>query len=69
MLIPDGPFTSVSLTDHRKSGEELAKGLGIVSMASGMVVSWVPEPKLRAPLGTVANLLTKLAPIVPVDGG
>ena len=62
-LIPDGPFTRVSLTDQRKLGEELAEGIGMVSMVSGMLGPVMPEPKLRLMLTKLTSMITKLAPV------
>lgn len=63
-LVPDGPFTSVALTDQRGLGEELATGLGIASMVSGMMGSFVPEPEVRPVLAKISGMLTKLTPVV-----
>jgi tetratricopeptide (TPR) repeat protein len=63
-IIPDGPFASVSLTDERGFGEGLAKGIGMVSMISGMMGSFVPEPRLRSIIAKVTGILTKLTPVV-----
>ena len=63
-VVPAGPFASVSLTDRRGLGEELASGLGIASMVSGMIGTFVPEPKLRPVLAKISGMLGKLTPVV-----
>lgn len=63
-IVPSGTFTSVSLTDQRGMGEELAAGLGVASMVSGMMGAFVPEPKLRPVLAKISGMLTKLTPVV-----
>ena len=63
-IVPAGPFASVSLTDRRSLGEELATGLGFASMVSGMIGAFVPEPKVRPVLTKISGMLGKLAPVV-----
>lgn len=63
-IVPTGPFASVSLTDQRHVGEELAAGIGFASMGAGMMASMVPEPNLRPVLAKIAGILTKLGPVV-----
>ena len=62
-LLPDGPFTSVSLTDERSFGEELAKGIGMVGMVGGMLGPVMPDPKARLVLTKLTSMLTKLTPV------
>jgi hypothetical protein len=61
-LIPEGAFTSVSLSDQRGIGQQIAAGLGMMSMISGMMTMAVPDPDARAAVSKVAGLLVKLAP-------
>jgi len=63
-LLPDGPVDSVSLADQRGLGEEIAKGIGIVSMVSGMMGAFIPEPSVRPVITRLAGILAKLTPVV-----
>jgi len=63
-LLPDGPVDSVSLADQRGLGESIAKGLGIVSMVSGMLGAFIPEPSVRPVITRLAGILAKLTPVV-----
>ena len=63
-LMPDGPFTSVSLTDQRRMGEEMAELIGVLSMASGMMIMLIPDPEIRPIISKVAGMLAKLTPVV-----
>lgn len=63
-LLPDGPVDSVSLADQRGLGEEIAKGIGIVSMVSGMLGAFIPEPSVRPVITRLAGILAKLTPVV-----
>ena len=63
-IVPAGPFASVSLTDRRNLGDDLAAGLGVASVVSGMIGAFVPEPKVRPVLTKISGMLGKLAPVV-----
>jgi len=63
-VLPEGPFCNVSLTDQRKLGEEMAAGIGIASMVTTMMGSFIPEPKVRPLLTKIAGILGKLVPVV-----
>ncbi|MCK4341538.1 MAG: tetratricopeptide repeat protein [Phycisphaerae bacterium] len=63
-IVPAGPFTSVTLTDQRKLGEELAMGIGMVSMVSGMMTMAIPDPEIRPVISKIAGMLAKLTPVV-----
>jgi tetratricopeptide (TPR) repeat protein len=62
-LLPTGPFTSVSLTDQRALGDELATGIGVVSMMGGMLTMAIPEPEVRPVVAKLAGMIAKLAPV------
>lgn len=62
-LLPDGPFEEISLTDERELGEGIAKGLGIVSMVSGMIGSFMPDQQLRGVFAKVSGIVNKLTPV------
>jgi tetratricopeptide (TPR) repeat protein len=62
-IVPDGPFVSVTLTDRRNLGEQIASGIGIASMISGMLGAAVPEPDARPVIGKISSILAKLAPV------
>ncbi len=62
-LVPTGPFASVSLTDQRKMGENIATGIGIASMMTAMGGSFVPDPQIQPYLNRLSGILAKLGPI------
>lgn len=63
-IVPTGPFAGVTLTDQRGLGEEMATGLGIVSMMGGMVGAFIPDPEIRPVITKIAGILAKLTPVV-----
>ncbi len=63
-IIPDKAFISVSLTDQRNLGQELAAVIGAVSMMSGMMSMAIPDPEVRPVIGKIAGMLGKLTPVV-----
>ncbi len=63
-LVPTGPFTSVSLTDKRKFGEQMAELVGGVSVGLGMMGAVVPDQDARPIIAKLAGMLAKLTPVV-----
>ena len=63
-IVPAGPFVSVSLSDRRGLGEEIATGVGMVSMGYGMLGTFIPDPKARPVFAKVSGILAKLAPVM-----
>jgi len=63
-VIPKAPFVNLSLSDRRGLGEEIAEGLGIASMVSGMMGSFIPEPEVRPIIAKISVMLGKLGPVV-----
>lgn len=63
-IVPTGSFASVSLTDHRSLGEDMATGIGIASMVGGTAGSFIPQPEVRLLLGKLSGMLAKLTPVV-----
>jgi hypothetical protein len=63
-VLPDGSFHSMSLTDQRGLGQELAGMIGVVSMMSGMMTMAIPEPEVRKVISKLAGMLAKLTPVV-----
>jgi len=63
-ILPTGPFSSVSLSDKSRLGEDIANGLGGASMAIGMMSAFIPEPEARPFLGKISSLLAKLTPAI-----
>ncbi len=61
-LVPPGPFVAVSLTDQRRMGQQLAEGIGMVSMGAGMLAAFIPEPEVRPVIMKLAGILSKLTP-------
>jgi hypothetical protein len=64
VLIPEGPFSAVSLIDSRRFGENFAEGLGIVSTVGGIVSAMIPDDEARPILGKITGILSKLTPVV-----
>jgi tetratricopeptide (TPR) repeat protein len=64
MLVPEGSFAAVSLTDMRGLGTEIEQGMGMVSMMTSMMGAMIPEPELRPVLTKISSMLGKLAPVV-----
>lgn len=62
-LVPTGPFSTVSLTDQRKMGQNIASGIGIASMMTAMGASFVPDPQVQPYLNKVSGILAKLGPV------
>jgi hypothetical protein len=63
-IVPTGPFSSVTLTDQRKFGQQLAEGIGMVSMMGGMMAAFIPDPDARPIIQRIASMLAKLTPVV-----
>ena len=63
-IVPAGGFTNVTLTDQRELGAELAMGIGMVSMGTGMMAMAIPDPDVQPIFGKIAGLLGKLTPVV-----
>lgn len=63
-LVPSGPFTSVTLTDRRGLGDELATTIGVISMVGGMAGAFIPDPEARGVIAKIAGMLAKLTPVV-----
>ena len=62
-LVPDGPFTALTLVDRRNLGKELEQGAGIASMVVSMMGAFIPEPEARPVLAKIARILGKLGPV------
>jgi tetratricopeptide (TPR) repeat protein len=63
MILPDGPFVMVTLTDQRQLGNEIAGVIGLFSMLSSMAGAAIPEPSVRQVLSKVSSILGKLVPV------
>lgn len=63
-LIPKGPFTEASYSDLRGLGDQIAEGLGVATMITGMMGSFIPEPAVRPILGRISTILGTLTPVV-----
>jgi len=61
-LIPNGPFDSISLTDMRKLGEQIAGVLGVVSMVGGMATMAMP-PEVQPIVAKIMGMVAKLGPV------
>lgn len=63
-MVPEGPFTCVTLTDRRELGEELAQGMGVISMIGGMAGAFIPAPEARPVITKISAMLAKLTPVL-----
>ena len=64
MIVPEGPFVSVSLADRRNLGNELAAGVGMVSMVTTMMGASIPEPQVRQAIARLSAIFGKLTPVL-----
>ena len=62
-IAPEGPFTTVSLSDQRQLGDDLAKMLGMVSMGVSMAGMQAKDPQTQQLISGLVAILTKLAPV------
>jgi tetratricopeptide (TPR) repeat protein len=62
-VIPKGSFRSVSFTDKRNLGTEIAQIIGVVSMAGGMAAMVIPEPDVQQPIMKILRMVAKLGPV------
>ncbi|MEE9293445.1 MAG: hypothetical protein V3W34_00565, partial [Phycisphaerae bacterium] len=62
-IVPDGSFASVSLTDQRRLGQELAMAIGMVSGIAGMATMAIPDPEIQQVVSKIAAMLGKLSPV------
>lgn len=63
-ILPTGGCTSVSYTDQRNLGQELAGMLGGVSMGSGMASAFIPDPDAKKAFMRITRIISKLTPVV-----
>jgi hypothetical protein len=62
-LVPDGKFRSMSFTDKRKLGQEIADVLGVVGMFGGMAAMAIPDPQAQQALNKGLQMVLKLGPV------
>lgn len=62
-VVPDGPFTSVALTDQRAMGQQIAMGLGMASMVGGMMTMAIPDPTAQKLITKISGMIAKLSPV------
>jgi len=63
MLEPEGAATSVSLTDQRQLGKEIAQVLGLVTMGVGMAGAGVKDEQARGVMTAITGMLGKLTTV------
>ncbi len=63
-IVPDGSFVSVTLTDQRRLGQELAGLIGMISMTGGVMTMMIPDPEAQPIIGKVVGMIGKLAPVL-----
>jgi len=64
VMIPEGSFRSISFTDKRNLGTEIAEIIGGISMAGGMMTMMIPDPEAQQALGKILGMVAKLGPVV-----
>ncbi len=62
--IPQGSFTSISFTDKRGLGNELAGLMSGISMGGSMAMMMIPDPQQQKILVKVLGMIAKMAPVV-----
>lgn len=63
-IVPDGPVSAVSFTDHGDAAENAAAVTGAISMAGGMMTMAIPDEAARTSLLKVLEILNELAPVL-----
>jgi len=63
LIVPKGPFHSLSYTDRRRLGEEIAQGIGIVGMVGGFAGMAIPDPGVQKILTKALQIVGKLGPV------
>ncbi len=63
-LTPIAPVHSISFSDQRDMGKEMADILQALAMGMGMAGMTVPDPKAQQTLGRVTQIIGKLGPVV-----
>jgi hypothetical protein len=62
-IMPDGPFRSISFTDERNMGNEIAQMIGVLSMSGGMIAMAVPDPQAQQAITKILGMVSKLGPV------
>jgi len=62
-VVPEAAFQSMTYSDQRAFGQELAQAIGIVSMIGGMAVMAIPEPEEQQLAGKLLGMIAKLGPV------
>jgi len=63
LILPTGPFNTISYTDKRKLGEQVAQGLGMFGMFGGMATMAIPDPKFQKVATKILEIIGKLGPV------
>lgn len=61
-LTPKGSFNSVTFTDKRELGNNIAQALGMVSMVGMFIPMAIPEPEMQQAAAKVLGMIAKLVP-------
>ena len=64
VLIPKGPFRSISFADKRNLGADIEKMIAIVSMGGGMATMAIPDPSTQRIVSKLLGIVRKLTPVV-----
>ncbi|MCO6438776.1 MAG: DUF3352 domain-containing protein [Phycisphaerae bacterium] len=63
-VLPKGDFWSMSFTDQRRLGSQLADAVGGASMGLGMAAMAIPDPQGQQMVGKLVGILGKLGPVL-----
>ena len=62
-LMPKGQFTSVSFTDQRDLGKQLAQLIGMASMGGMFIPMMIPDAQIQQVVGKIVGMIAKLGPV------
>ncbi len=62
-VIPKGAVRSISFTDKRNFGTEIAQFIGVLSMVGGMSAMMIPDPEAQQLITKILGPVAKLGPI------
>lgn len=62
-LKPQGPVKSLSYTDDRQFGAQIATALGALSMGGQMATMFIPDPKIQQIVGKALRMVAKLGTV------
>ena len=64
LILPDGPFDAMSLTDQRRLGKDMSELIGMMSMGVGMAGAFIPDKEAKQVVMRLASIAQKFVPVV-----